>query len=407
MYRKLPAPVYSLMFAQSLSALGAFVDPFLTLVLTTSAGFLPSEVGWIIGMLGLFTMIGSVLGGWISDAYSHRMVLLTGTAVTGLAYFCAGFVVHTNFLLFWIALANTGIGMTRPAGSAITAEITPKDQRQISFSMIHMGVNLGFALGPLIASLFVHTHPDWIFWGDGLTTLIGLGIITYGTRNLVYLTNENSSVEEQPTKDGLFVVLRNRPKILIYMVGSILFSLSYGQINFSLPLSLNSALGEEGASIFGIAMATNGLFVLLWTPILTSIIWIRPMSALFATGILYGMAFSAYYFIPDMLNWFPSIQYESLVALIVFSTIIWTAGEVCSVSFGSVLLANESPSSHRGRINSSMMIIKHATRFITPVFMGYVIEFFGFYSVWLIAGTASFLAAVLFMWGKKRFVEYS
>ena len=403
LYKGLPLAVYALMCAQTLSAMGAFVDPFLTLLLTTSAGFSPSTIGWIIGSLGLCSIVGSVLGGWVSDNHSHRAVLLTGTAITGLSYFCAGFVVHNLFVLFWIALANVGIGMTRPASSAITAEITPKEKRQLSFSLIHMGVNLGFAFGPLIASLFVHTHPNWIFWGDGLTTLCGLGIITYGTRNLVYLSDQNNSAEEQPMEGSIFHVLRSRPKILLYMMGSILFGLSYGQINFSLPLSLNAALGEDGASVFGAAMATNGIFVLFWTPILATMMWIRPMWALAATGILYGIAFSSYYFIPDVLLWFPSTQYMSILALIIVSSIIWTAGEVCTVSFGSVLLANESPSSHRGRINSSVMVIKHGTRFVTPILIGYVIESFGIDSVWLVAGVASFLASALFFWGRLRF----
>lgn len=401
-YKDLPTPIYALVLAKTLSALGAFVDPFLTLLLSVHVGLPATQIGWIIGSLGLFSIIGSVVGGEYSDRYSHRVVLLTGTAIAGSSYLVAGFFADSLYVLPWIALSNVGIGMMRPASSAITAEITPKAKRQLSFSLIHMGINLGFALGPLIASLFVHTHPNWIFWGDGITTLGGLCIVTWGTRNLVYLSSQDNSPEEQPMQGSIFLVLRKRPKILLYMLGSVLFSLSYGQVNFSLPLSLESAIGTDGSRFFGIAMATNGFFVLLWTPIVASMLYVRPMWALATTGLLYAISFSSYYFIPDIVALFADPERYALLALIVISTIVWTAGEVITVSFGNVFLANESPSSHRGRINSSMMVVGQIARFITPVVMGYVIDGYGVDTVWLIAGVSGILAAVTFAWGKLK-----
>ena len=68
-YRGLPRPIYFIALARLISALGAFVFPFLTLTLTVRLNMSPQQSGFIVSLVGLSSMIGTLTGGHLADQY--------------------------------------------------------------------------------------------------------------------------------------------------------------------------------------------------------------------------------------------------------------------------------------------------------------------------------------------------
>ena len=129
-YKGLSSAIYALSFAKMVSALGAFVAPFLTLTLNVHLNMEPIRIGWFIALVGAFGIFGTVVGGWISDRVTHRGVLLIGMTVAGLSYGFGGFWVDSTWLIAFLCSGALATGITYPAHSAFIAEITPREQRK-------------------------------------------------------------------------------------------------------------------------------------------------------------------------------------------------------------------------------------------------------------------------------------
>jgi len=72
-----------------------------------------------------------------------------------------------------------------------------------------------------------------------------------------------------------------------------------------------------------------------------------------------------------------------------------TAGEVIYAIDASAFLADVSPVSHRGRVNSIVNLISNGGRMISPLIIGKVIAFGGLAIGWLTVSAASFAGALL------------
>lgn len=63
----LPRTVWALAAAGLVNRSGSMVLPFLSLYLTTRLAFPPSTAGWVMGLYGTGSVVGSLLGGWLVD----------------------------------------------------------------------------------------------------------------------------------------------------------------------------------------------------------------------------------------------------------------------------------------------------------------------------------------------------
>ena len=436
-YLGLPPPIYFLALASVVTALGAFVFPFLTLTLTARLHMTPKEAGLIVSLVGVSSMIGALCGGWVSDRYPRVLVLLAGQLISGGALCIAGFFYDSIWMLPSLLCCTFGFGLIGPSVAALIADLTPRQMRAEAYALRYMGVNLGFAIGPLIAGFLFHRYPAWIFWGDGCTTLLSALIVWIGLGHLRStppgepLLNEPLNPEEgppqvigsrldeadetnleAPVEGSIWSVLYARPRLIIYMVGLTLFGMCYAQVTFTTPLSLDQLFSQAGADLFGWVMASNGLFVFLFTPYVTAHMKsIRSFRVLSYTGWLYFLGFGCLYFLPALsegaqgaypvLCWPVEGVPFSAFALLIVSSMLWTAGEVITVTQGSVFLANESPMSHRGRVHGIIPLIIRLTKTTTPLLMGVMIMYSGLAWVWVWVGALGISGAMVFLWADR------
>ena len=66
-YRSLPGPIWALAFARMVNTLGAFVRPFLALLMTDHLGYDVDTAGWVISVVGSMAVPGALIGGKIVD----------------------------------------------------------------------------------------------------------------------------------------------------------------------------------------------------------------------------------------------------------------------------------------------------------------------------------------------------
>ena len=140
----------------------------------------------------------------------------------------------------------------------------------------------------------------------------------------------------------------------------------------ALPIQLGELFKENGARLYGFLGGFNGLIVITFTPILTYLTKkYRTLNIMSAGGMLYGLSFIIYAF----------ADYKILFFV---ATLALTIGEVLIATNAQAFIANNTPSSHRGRISSIVPMISGAGYAIGPVVMGNVIDRYGMFMAWMI-----------------------
>ena len=136
----------------------------------------------------------------------------------------------------------------------------------------------------------------------------------------------------------------------------------------------------------------NTVFILVATPlVIASTKQIQAINNVAFVGLLYAIGFGMIYWIAGF-HWF------------VVSTLIWTTGDILSVTNHEVDIASHSPRSHRGRINAVLPLVISMSWSLNPLVMGYFITRWDFKSVWPLAMTLSIIGAPLLV-GLGRFEQ--
>lgn len=388
-YRGLPKGIYVLFVAQIINAVGNLVYPFLTFFLTQRLGYGSATAGMFILFLSAAYVPGSLIGGKLADVIGRKKVLVGTQGMAALAFVPCAFLGNSPIVPWLLIVSHFFFGAANPTHEAITADMTSGEQRQSAFSLLYLGHNIGFSVGPMIAGfLFTHALP-WLFIGDAVTTFIALAFV-------IMLVPESKPSEEEMENHGgedsdekaetggLIPVLMKRPFLLAFSFISLLLTFVYSQFTFSLPLQLKELFQEQGPLFYGTLMTVNALVVIFCTTPLVSLTKkVKPVLNVAFSAVLFTIGFGVLYFIHSL--W-----------LFALSTVVWTLGEILQATNTNVYIANHTPISHRGRFNSILPIIIGTGFALGPPVMGQYVEAVSVRAVWpLAAGISLFGAAAL------------
>jgi len=397
-----PKAIWALFTVRLVIAAGNFVFPFLTLILTTRLGWPADKAGIFLTAMQAAALPGLILGGKLSDVVGRRKIIIACQAIAACLFFACLAIGFKPILPFLIAGASVALSMTWPVSSALVADLVPPEKRKSAYALLYWGNNLGFSIGPLAAGFLLHRAPGLMFIGNASALCLSIFILfrfvpethkkglpgevlQEKTADEIAQSGVQSNCSEEAAYRGsLWSVLKNRPGIIIFSVLVALMNFVYSQQGFSLPLFLNSVMGEKGAEVFGAVMTANGLTVVLFTLLLSRLTAKTPVLVIMAiASALYGLGFGL-------------LAMPAGFFLVMVSTIIWTWGEVLAATNINVYVASKTPMSHRGRVNSFVSIITNIGSLSGPTLAGFIIRGNGIESVWPIAffvglGTAALM----------------
>jgi MFS family permease len=266
-------------------------------------------------------------------------------------------------------------------------DLTTPENRQAAFSLIYLGHNLGFAIGPLVAGFLFTAAPRWIFWGNAIASTLAMALVaafvpeTKPSEAQLEASYAGDS-SEKAEKGGLFKALLSRPFLLLYVFITTWFAFAYAQHRFLIPLQLESLFGQSGARLYGIMMTMNAVVVVaLNIPVIALLKRFNPVLNTAIAGGLYAVGFGMLAFARDPWVFF-------------VSAFVWTIGEVIDATNSQVYVANHTPMSHRGRFNAVLPLIwGYGWAISTPV-SGRLADAYGIPATWLITGAIAAAAAV-------------
>ena len=386
-YRGLPRPIYTLFLSTVINSVGVFVYPFLTLYLTQRLGYPPAKAGLFLTVASILYVPGSLLGSTLADSIGRKWVAVPCEILMNSCYLAAGFLEGTEWVPLLVLAALFFDGMVDPAREAMKTDVTSIENRQASFSLIYLGHNLGFAIGPVIAGLFFYRSPSWLFFGNAIAGFLSVLLIIF---QIEETKPSKETIEEsrrwksgeRAEEGGALKALFSRPRLLAFSLSVTCFSYAYSQTLFALPLLTTALFGPGGAPLYGRMMALNGVVVVLLTPIIVMVgRRLTPLSNITISGLLYTIGFSLFAFATT----------EPVFLLLVS---VYTIGEIVNATNQGYWIANNTPISHRGRFSAMLPIIMGTGHAIAPVIGGAIIQYTDLSVLWLTTGLAALAGTV-------------
>lgn len=368
-YRELPRPVWVLFLIQIVLRGGDFVFPFLTLFLTRKLGLDGATAGFWITANVASGLLGTLAAGKVSDHLGRKRVFAACMVGTGLLTAVCGFLSPSMLIPRILVLAAFFQGSMKPVILATVMDVCAQDQRKGAFSLSYLGVNLGVAIGPMLAGFLFEHHLAWVFFGNSLALSLALCL-------LLWLIPEGGPGPALPEAEGevegsALRAFLARPVLVVFCVVSLLVSFAYGQTGFGLTLYTSERFGAQGAAVFGFLMSLNAVVVLATTALLTRLT--RRLSGPATMG-LGTTLFAA---------GFGMLAFRLGRTGLVLSTLVWTLGEVLFATNTGAYLGDHTPRNFRGRFQSIREMMSSSGRLLSPLVFGAVITRAGVRASWL------------------------
>ena len=337
--------------------------PLLALLLTDRLSMSRGKAGLYVSLVSLMFLPGSLIGGKLADHLGRKRVLSVAWLLGLLSLIPCAFLGASPWVAWLLILNALFFGITDPCLSAMVADLTNPGNRARVYALLYLGNNIGFALGPMLAGLLYRHYLPMVFLGDAATGLLALLLI------IVYIRETmpgSASLEadgslpaaEAPVGGGAVRVLLLRPVMILFALVTAVLTFAYVQHAFSLPLQMQEIFGETGPQLFGVLMSVNALTVVGLTTLIAK--YASRIPPLFNVGL--GGVFFAF--------GFGLILLVKTMPWLIVSTVIWTIGEILVFTNERVFIANNTPSSHRGRLNALVDIVGGAGFALGPVIMG-------------------------------------
>ncbi|WP_320127663.1 MFS transporter [uncultured Sphaerochaeta sp.] len=386
LYKGLPQPIYVLFFATMINGIGIFVYPFLALYLTQKLHYTAVEAGSLMTFAAVLYVPGSFIGGKLADTFGRKPVMVIFQLLMDISFIFCGFYEGTNLVPYLVLLGLFFDGAVDPAREALKTDVTNQENRQVSFSLLYLGHNLGYACGPIIAGYLFYAAPRWIFWGNALAGIFSTLLVIWKIKESKPTKEQieeskKTETTEKAEEGGLFKALRSRPTLVFFALFITFYSFAYSQTLFALPLLTTDLFQAKGASVYGLMMTLNAIVVVAFTPvIINKMRKNHPLLNTAIAGLLYGLGFSL-------------LAFAKVPTVFYLLAVVFTFGEIISAVNEQFYIANNTPMSHRARFNAIIPIIMGTGHAIAPIVAGSIIEKYSMGMVWLTAGGSAFLGA--------------
>ncbi len=390
----MPREVYVIFAARVIQAMGAFVMPLMTLILTEKIGLSPQMTGAYITITGLLCGPAALIGGKLADTLGRKKVIMFFDTFGAAFFILAGVMPLSLGTVYCMMLASICMTTSGPAHDSLMADLTTPENRDGAFSLSYMGWNLGFAVGPIIGGLLYKYNLSWVFIGDACMALLArllIGIFVKDTLQKTYeVGHDKGRQKEQREKGSILSVLLKRPILIYFALIAFGYNFVYSQWSFLLPMQISHAYPGNGAQFFAILASLNGLVVIIFTPLLTKMLKEKPsIRRMIYGGLLYTVGFGMLGFVESM-------------TFFLLSCFIFTLGEIVLAISTMPFIMNHTPASHRGRMSGVMPLIYNLGYTLGPMIMGSTLRYMSIGMGWRYLGLVALIAA-FFMYGLELY----
>ncbi|MFD0761232.1 MDR family MFS transporter [Lutibacter aestuarii] len=380
-FRGLSNEVWWLALITFINRAGTMVLPFMTLYLTKDLNFSLAQVGTIMSCFGVGSLLGSWLGGKLTDKIGFYRVMFWSLLITGFLFIALQFI-H-SFIGFALAIFITmSIADTfRPAMFVSLKAYSKPENQTRSLTLIRLAINLGFSLGPFLGGIIIATlNYSGLFWVDGITCITAVFLL-----KLVLSKRELSKKSEAivDTSETQRSVYRDKPYWL-FLVIVFLMGFIFLQLFTTMPLYYKEVHALSEVQI-GLVMGLNGFLIFLFEMPLIHYIektLLNRMKIITWSLVLFALSFII-------------LNVSSWVGVLIIGMLFITFGEMLAFPFTNNFAMNRAPKGREGRYLALYTMAFSVAHIFSAKTGMEIIDRFGYITNWFVMGGLGFVAVIL------------
>lgn len=361
--------------------MGTLILPFITLYTTQEIGWTKVQAGMAVSCFGLGSLVGSYLGGWLTDKIGYYKVFIWSLALGGTAFWTLQYLTDYVLLCIGLFLASSIADVIRPALFTGLRYFTDESTQTRAISMMRMAFNLGFAIGPAIGGAIIAlTSYKWIFILDAITCWLAAIMAFYLIEDRSAEQLEKSAISKEK---GESTNPYTDIPYMLFLFFNFLMLVSFFQILFTVPLYLEEVI-LLGAGAIGIFFSINGIMVFFLEMPLVYFVekkW-KTMPAMIVGAAMIGIA-TLVLLIPSAL-W---------VALAVYMLLV-SVGEIINFPFISTMALNRATDSNSGKMMALSSVMFSLSLIAAPIIGTGILDRFGYNILWWSMAALCFVACI-------------
>ena len=367
---------------------GTMVLPFLSKYLKENLGLSYQEVGWVMVCFGVGSLLGSWLGGKLTDKMGFYKIMVFSLFSSGLLFFVLEQIRTFEWLCISIFSIMVIADMFRPAMFVSLGVYAKPENRTRALTLVRLAVNLGFAAGPALAGIIImNIGYTGLFWVDGASCIVAISIFFFAVKERKQ-NKETSDKKEESTaaKSVLFDV-----PFMVFMTVSFLTALIFFQLFTTLPLYHGERYGLTEFQT-GLLMTLNGFLIFALEMPIVSYFERRAVNKVKVVmwgSLLMGISFYV-------------LLLDAWVGILVISILFLSFGEMFAFPFSNAFALSRAPKGKEGiymGYYTMSFSVAHIASSKTGMLM---IDFYGYSFNWLLMGILGTIGTLLAIWVKRQ-----
>ncbi len=369
-FKGLSQPVWIISIVMLINRSGTMVLPFLTVYLTTKLGFTLAEAGLVMAFFGGGSVLGSYLGGRLTDKFGYYPVQFWSIVLGGLMFFPLLLLTQLAHWCIATFLLATVADAFRPASMTAIAVYSKEHNRTRAYTLVRLAINLGWAIGPVIGGLLAATVGySWLFIFDGLTCVAAGIYLRMALKEKKQKISENDkAVETVPStsvrsayKDGW---------ILLFLACNIFTMIAFMQLFSTLPVYFKDHFLMNEFQI-GLVMSINALLIFgTEMPLIYKLENKANKLRIIAIGTLcIGLSFLVF----NIIGW---------IGVVIISILFITIGEMLNMPFSNTIVAERANEKNRGQYMGLFTISYSIAHIFAPILGTGVADYYGWTAAW-------------------------
>lgn len=386
-FRGFSREIWILTLITFINRAGTMVLPFLSKYLREDLDFSYNQVKWILISFGLGSIVGSWLGGKLSDKIGFYKIMIFSLMTSGIAFFGLQFVTSFEGLLVAMFLIMMVADMFRPAMFVSLGAYAKPENRTRALTLVRLAINLGFAAGPALGGLLIMTVGyKGLFWVDGTTCILAILIFWILVKEK---KKSKYTDKEHPGEILTNSVFKDRP-FWIFLGATLITGILFFQLFTTIPLYHKEQFNLSELQT-GLLLTLNGVLIFFLEMPIVSYIERHKINKLkvITLGCL-AMAISMYLLLVN--QW---------AGILIIMMLFMTFGEMFVFPFSNSFAMSRAPKGHEGRY-MAIFTMSYSTAHILSAEAGMdMIRLFSYQSNWFFMGTLGVIGVLLFIWTMK------
>lgn len=384
-FRGFRREIWILTLVTFINRAGTMVLPFLSKYLNDDLHFSLPQIGNILVCFGLGSMVGSWLGGKLSDKIGFYKIMIFSLFVSGLMFFGLQYITSYIGLCISIFIIMVVADMFRPAMFVSLNVYAKPENRTRALTLVRLAVNLGFAAGPALGGLIImNIGYKGLFWADGATCIIA--ILTFWL-----LVKEKKKPAESKEEKALLEasresVFKDKP-FWIFLFMCVITGVLFFQLFTTIPLyhKIQFDLNELQT---GLLLTLNGVLIFFLEMPIVSYIERNKLDKVKIVSIgCFLMAISMFLM---LLNFW--------VGILIIMMLFMTFAEMFAFPFSNSFAMSRAPKGHEGRYMAIFTMSFSAAHVLSAKIGMGIVDIFGYQMNWLFMGILGLIGTYAGYW---------